>query len=157
MIWGYPFFWKHPYRSCDTCLIVKTLPFAEYTVSDYTFLSQACREQGKARICPTLCLCSCRYSKRQKVVTCFRRISAGLGNVFRPWSGHIYYRKATMIAKKGVARDSSCRWQRYSKRFHKDIRNIRIIRIRFECFFRYLFPGKGIIGSNHPSTLKLES
>eukprot|EP00434_Breviolum_minutum_P043508 symbB.v1.2.038789.t1/scaffold6175.1/size20344/1 len=24
------------------------------------------------------------YSKQQKVVTCFRRIPAGLGNVFRP-------------------------------------------------------------------------
>ena len=36
------------YRSCDTCLIVKTLPFAECTVSTYTFLSQACSEEGKA-------------------------------------------------------------------------------------------------------------
>ena len=36
------------YRSCDTCLIVKTLPFAECTVSNYTLLSQASNEQGKA-------------------------------------------------------------------------------------------------------------
>ena len=42
-------FCLNSYRSCDTCLIAKTLPFAERTVSDYTFLSQACSEEGKAR------------------------------------------------------------------------------------------------------------
>ena len=49
-------------------------------------------------------------------------------------------------------------WQRYSKQFHEDIiRNVRIIRIRLECFFRCLFPEKGMIERNHPSTLKLGS
>ena len=42
-------FCLNSYRSCDTCLIMKTLPFAECTVSDYTFLSQASNEQGKAQ------------------------------------------------------------------------------------------------------------
>ena len=75
-------FCLNSYRFCDTCLIVKTLPFAECTVSEYTFLSQACSEQRKTRtsidsICPTLFLC--RYSKRQKVVTCISGGRPGLG------------------------------------------------------------------------------
>ena len=41
-------FFLNSYRSCDTCLIVKTLPVAECIVSHYTFLSQACSEQSKA-------------------------------------------------------------------------------------------------------------
>ena len=40
-------------------------------------------------------------------------------------------------------------WQRYWKQFSEDIRNVRI---RFEFLFRCLFPKKGIIGRNHPST-----
>ena len=63
-------FCLNSYRSCDTCLIVKTLPFAERTISDYTFLSQASNEQGKAHASIAIVpLFLCRYSKRQKMVT----------------------------------------------------------------------------------------
>ena len=41
-------FFLNSHPSCDTCLIVKTLPFAECIVSHYTFRSQACSEQSKA-------------------------------------------------------------------------------------------------------------
>ena len=146
----------HSYRSCDTCLIVKTLPFAEYTVSDCTFLSQACSEQGKAHtftaFVPRFFFAGTRNSIKWPV-----RRQAGLGNIFRPWRGHIYYRKATKIdkdernfdcwapdgapkryalRKKGVAPEillESVDCQRYSKQFHEDIRTIRI---RFEVCFR---------------------
>ena len=61
-----------------------------------------------------------------------------------------------MRRKKKVLQESllCVDWQRYSKRFHEDIRNIRVL---FDEFFRCLFPEKGIIGRNHSSTLKLES
>ena len=84
-------FCLNSYRSCDTCL----------WVGRNGCLSQVCSEQGKAHISIAAfshVISPCRYSKRHsKVVTCFRRISAGLGNIFRPWRGHIYSRKATKI------------------------------------------------------------
>ena len=119
-------FCLHSYRSCDTCLIVKTSPFAECTVSDYTFLSQACSEQSKARtsieFVPRFFFAGTRNGRKWWP----GRRQAGL----RPWRGHIYYRNATKIdkdernfhcwapngapkvcfAKKGAARDSSLRW-----------------------------------------------
>ena len=85
------------------------------------------------------------------------RRQAGLGNIFRPWTGHIYSRNATKIdkdernfdcwasnrapkgirmlrKKKALPQILLCvDWQRYSKRFHEDIRNIKI---RFEFFFQ---------------------
>ena len=123
-------FCLHSYRSCDTCLIVKTLPFVECTVSDYTFLSQASNEQGKAHTSIAIVpLFLCRYSKRQKVVTW--KAAGGAWEHFQALKGALYYyRNATKIdkyernfhcwapngapkvcfAKKGVARDSSLRW-----------------------------------------------
>ena len=83
-------------RSCDTCLIVKTLPFAQFQT---TFLSQACSEQGKAHtsiaFVPRYFFAGTRNGRKWWPV----RRQAGLGNVFRPWRGHIYYRKATKIDK----------------------------------------------------------
>ena len=158
-------FCLNSYRSCDTCLIVKTLPFAECTISDYTFLSQACSEQGKAHtfiaFVPRYFFAGTRSSRKWWPV----RRQVGLGNIFRPWRGHIYYhiyyRKATKIDKdernfhcwapngapKGMLREKmvlqeillcvDC--QRYSKQFHEGIRTIRI---RFEVCFRRKGPSK---------------
>ena len=126
-------FCLNSYRSCDACIIVKTLPFAECTVSDYTCLSQACSEQRKGLTSIAFVPCyffagTHRNDRKWWPV----RQQARLGNIFRPWRGHIYSRKATKIdkdegnfhcwapngapkgthalQKKGVARDSSLRW-----------------------------------------------
>ena len=82
-------FFLNSHPCCDTCLIVKTLPFAECIVSHYTFRSQACSEQSKAHtsiaFAPRYFFAGTRNGT--KVVTCFRQISAGLGNVFRLQKG----------------------------------------------------------------------
>ena len=160
---------------------MKTLPFAECTVSDYTFLSQACSEQRKAHtsidsICPTLFLC--RYSKQKKVVSrnTIRR-QQGLGIFSDPEGGtssiekrqrsiqmkgtstaelQMELQKVRMLCKKKVLQETllCVHWQRYAKRFQKDVQNIGI-RSEF-FFFRCLFREKGVTGRNHPSTLKLE-
>ena len=120
------------YRSCDTCLIVKTLPFAECTVSDYTFLSQACSEEGKAHtsiaFVPHYFFAGTRNGRKWWLV----RQQAGLGTFSGPEGGtstlekrqrsikmkgtstvelQMELQKVRMLRKKkGVARDSSLHW-----------------------------------------------
>ena len=63
---------------------MKTLPFAECTISDYTFLSQASNEQGKAHASIAIVpLFLCRYSFLAENGDLELR-QAGLGNIFRP-------------------------------------------------------------------------
>ena len=145
-----------------SCLIVKTLPFAECTVSDYTFLSQACSEEGKAHTAiafvPHHFSAGTRNGRKWWLV----RQQAGLGNIFRPWRGHIYSRKATKIdtdernfhcwapngAPKGTYASQKkvlkeillcIDWQKYSNIFQEDTQNIKIW---FEFFFQMSVSGE---------------
>ena len=114
-------FCLNSYRSCDTCLIVKTLPFAECTISDYTFLSQASNEQGKAHASIAIVpLFLCRYSKRQKMVT-WKAAGWAWASTIETRQRSIKMKGTSTVElqmelqryasrKKRVARDSSLRW-----------------------------------------------
>ena len=151
-----PDFSLNSYRSCDNSLIVKTLPFAECTVSDYTFLSQACSEQGKASTSIAFVpryffIFLCRYSKRQKVVTCLGTLSGPEGGTsatkidkdernFHCWAPN-GAPKGMLCKKKSVARDSSLRWlEKICKDIQKYLTKIyEILEFGLSCFFRCLW------------------
>ena len=141
---------------------MKTLPFAECTVSDYTFLSPASNEQGKAHTAiafvPHYFFAGTRNGRKWWRV----RRQAGLENIFGPWRGHIYYRKAKKIDKDErnfhcwapngapkvcFAKKTCCKrffFALIAKDIQKDFtkKYIRNIRIRFDFFFQMSVSGE---------------